>query len=69
MLCRIGQLPPADPDFELATELTEHAYRDIIDLVERAGNKIDLILISKVRRAADVQWVDVRRFSSSLLFQ
>ncbi len=38
---------------------TPHAYRDIIDLVERAGDKLDLIMVPKVRRAADVQWVDV----------
>ncbi|MDH3556666.1 MAG: aldolase/citrate lyase family protein, partial [Deltaproteobacteria bacterium] len=36
---------------------TPFAYRDIIDVVEQAGEEIDLIVIPKVEKAADVQFV------------
>jgi citrate lyase beta subunit len=37
---------------------THYMYRDVVDLVEQAGNKLDLILIPKVGVAADVYMVD-----------
>lgn len=38
---------------------TEYAHRDIIDVVEQAGENVDLIIIPKVKAARDVWWVDV----------
>ena len=38
---------------------TPFAYRDIIDVVEQAGESIDVIVIPKVEKAADVQFVDL----------
>lgn len=38
---------------------TMFAYRDIIDVVEQAGDRIDVIVIPKVERAAEVQFVDL----------
>lgn len=38
---------------------TEYAYRDIIDVVEGAGDHLDTIIIPKVTSARDVWWVDV----------
>ena len=38
---------------------TPFAYRDVIDVVEQAGEDIDVIVIPKVERAADVQFVDL----------
>ena len=37
---------------------TEYAYEDIIDIVEKAGEHLDLIIIPKVKAARDVWWVD-----------
>ena len=36
---------------------TPFAYRDVIDVVEQAGEGIDVIVIPKVEKAADVQFV------------
>ncbi|MDH3554682.1 MAG: CoA ester lyase, partial [Deltaproteobacteria bacterium] len=38
---------------------TPFAYRDVIDVVEQAGEDIDVIVIPKVEKAADVQFVDL----------
>ena len=38
---------------------TPFAYRDIIDVVEQAGASIDVVVIPKVEKAADVQFVDL----------
>ena len=38
---------------------TPFAYRDIIDVAEQAGANIDVVVIPKVEKAADVQFVDV----------
>jgi citrate lyase beta subunit len=38
---------------------TPFAYRDIIDVIEQAGANIDVVVIPKVEKAADVQFVDV----------
>ncbi len=38
---------------------TPFSYRDIIDVVEQAGEGIDVIVIPKVEKAADVQFVDL----------
>jgi len=38
---------------------TEYAHRDIIDVVEGAGEFLDMIIIPKVKSARDVWWVDV----------
>jgi citrate lyase beta subunit len=38
---------------------TPFSYRDIIDVVEQAGASIDIIVIPKVEKAADVQFVDL----------
>ena len=35
-----------------------YAYGDIIDIVKEAGDFIDVIMIPKVKRARDVQWVE-----------
>ena len=38
---------------------TPFAYRDIIDVVEQAGASIDVVVIPKVEKTADVQFVDL----------
>ncbi|WP_338424921.1 HpcH/HpaI aldolase/citrate lyase family protein [Sphingopyxis kveilinensis] len=38
---------------------TPYAYEDIITLMELAGERLDTIMIPKVKTAADVQWVDI----------
>ena len=38
---------------------TPYMYRDVIDVVERAGDKLDLLMIPKVGTAADVYAVDM----------
>jgi citrate lyase subunit beta/citryl-CoA lyase len=38
---------------------TEYAYQDIIQIVEEAGEYLDIIIIPKVKEARDVWWVDV----------
>ena len=38
---------------------TEWMYRDLVDLVEKAGSRIDLIMLPKVNRAEDVIAVDM----------
>jgi citrate lyase beta subunit len=38
---------------------TPFSYRDIIDVVEQARESIDVIVIPKVEKAADVQFVDL----------
>jgi len=38
---------------------THYMYRDVVDVVEQAGDKIDLIMIPKVGTAADVYAVDM----------
>ena len=38
---------------------THYMYRDVIDIVERAGERLDLIMIPKVGTAADVYAVDM----------
>ena len=37
---------------------TQYMYRDVVDVVERAGDKLDLIMIPKVGTASDVYAVD-----------
>ena len=37
---------------------TPFAYRDIIDVVEQGGTSVDVVVIPKVEKAADVQFVD-----------
>jgi citrate lyase subunit beta/citryl-CoA lyase len=37
---------------------TEYAYQDVIEVVENAGECLDLIIIPKVKAARDVFWVD-----------
>ncbi|MGD9891034.1 MAG: CoA ester lyase [Dehalococcoidia bacterium] len=37
---------------------TEWAYEDVIHIVEEAGDVLDLIIVPKVKTAADVLWVD-----------
>jgi len=37
---------------------TEYAYQDVIEVVEKAGDHLDLIVIPKVKAARDVFWVD-----------
>ena len=37
---------------------TEYAYQDVIEVVERAGEYLDVIIIPKVKAARDVFWVD-----------
>jgi citrate lyase subunit beta/citryl-CoA lyase len=37
---------------------TEYAYQDIIEVVEAAGESLDMIIIPKVLSARDVWWVD-----------
>lgn len=38
---------------------TEWMYRDLVDLVEKAGNRIDLLMLPKVNRVEDVLAVDM----------
>lgn len=38
---------------------THYMYRDVVDVVEQAGSKLDLIMIPKVGTAADVYAVDM----------
>src|SRR3972149_6848699 len=38
---------------------THYMYRDVIEVVEQAGDKLDLIMIPKVGTAADVYAVDM----------
>ena len=38
---------------------THYMYRDLVDLVEQAGNRLDLILVPKVGCAADIYAVDM----------
>jgi malyl-CoA/(S)-citramalyl-CoA lyase len=38
---------------------THHMYRDVVDVVEQAGHKLDLIMIPKVGTAADVYALDM----------
>jgi len=37
---------------------TEYMYRDVVDVVEQAGDKLDLIMIPKVGTAGDVYAID-----------
>jgi citrate lyase subunit beta/citryl-CoA lyase len=37
---------------------TPHYYRDLIDVVEQAGSKLDAIMLPKVRTAGDVEMTD-----------
>ncbi len=38
---------------------THYCYRDVVDVVEQAGDKLDLIMIPKVGTAADVYAIDM----------
>jgi citrate lyase subunit beta / citryl-CoA lyase len=38
---------------------TQWCYQDIIQVVEEAGEFLDIIIVPKVKRAEDVRWVDV----------
>jgi len=38
---------------------THYMYRDLVDVVEQAGNRLDLILVPKVGCAADIYAVDM----------
>lgn len=38
---------------------THYMYRDVVDVVEQAGDKLDLIMIPKVGTAADVYAIDM----------
>lgn len=38
---------------------THYMYRDVVDIVEQAGDKIDLIMIPKVGTASDIYAVDM----------
>lgn len=38
---------------------THYMYRDVVDLLEQAGNRLDLIMIPKVGAAADVYALDM----------
>jgi len=38
---------------------THYAYRDIVDVVEQAGDKLDLLMIPKAGTAADIYAVDM----------
>jgi len=38
---------------------THYMYRDVVDVVERAGSHLDLILVPKVGRAADIYALDM----------
>ena len=37
---------------------TAHTYRDLIDVLERAGGRIDAIMVPKVESAHDLEYVD-----------
>jgi citrate lyase subunit beta/citryl-CoA lyase len=37
---------------------TEYAYQDVIEVVEQAGEHLDMIIIPKVKAARDIFWVD-----------
>jgi citrate lyase subunit beta / citryl-CoA lyase len=37
---------------------TEWAYEDVIQVVEEAGEKLDVLIVPKVMSAEDVRWVD-----------
>jgi len=37
---------------------TQYAYEDIIEIFEKAGEHLDIIIIPKVKAARDVWWVD-----------
>jgi len=37
---------------------THYAYRDLAEVIEGAGDKLDLVVVPKVNRAADVYFVD-----------
>jgi citrate lyase subunit beta/citryl-CoA lyase len=37
---------------------TQWAYEDVIQVVEQAGEFLDIIIVPKVKSAADVLWVD-----------
>lgn len=38
---------------------TPYAHEDVIEVVEKAGEELDLVIVPKVRAARDVWWVDV----------
>lgn len=38
---------------------TQYAHQDIIEIVEQAGEYLDIIIVPKVKTAKDVWWVDV----------
>src|SRR5260221_9855990 len=38
---------------------TEYAYQDIISIVEEAGDRLDIIIIPKIKSGRDVWWVDL----------
>jgi citrate lyase subunit beta / citryl-CoA lyase len=38
---------------------TKWTYRDVIEVVEGAGEQLDCIMLPKVQRAAHVQWLDL----------
>ena len=38
---------------------THYMYRDVVDVIEQAGERLDLIMIPKVGTAADVYAVDM----------
>ena len=38
---------------------THYMYRDVVDVLEQAGERLDLIMIPKVGTAADVYAVDM----------
>jgi citrate lyase subunit beta/citryl-CoA lyase len=38
---------------------TPYAYRDLIEVVEAAGDRLDLVIVPKVNRAEDVYFVDL----------
>lgn len=38
---------------------SEYAYQDIITVVEEAGERLDILIIPKVKAARDIWWVDV----------
>ena len=38
---------------------THWAYRDVVDIVEAVGNRIDMILVPKVGRPADLEFVEL----------
>src|SRR5258708_2505751 len=41
-------------------DLTTHwTYRDVIEVVEGAGENLDAVMLPKVQSAAQVQWLDV----------